>query len=46
METSVNLKLDPVFCLEEMDRFKPEAAFTMAMRSGDETPHTRLQASM
>ena len=38
--------IDPVFCLESLDRFEPEATLTTIMRSGETTPHTKLETSM
>ena len=38
--------IDPVFCLESLDRFEPEATLTTTMRSGETTPHTKLETSM
>lgn len=39
-------ELDPVFCLEILDRFEPEARVTTTMTTGQDAPRTTLQAYM
>ena len=38
--------IDPIFCLESLERFEPEAAFTLTMRSNQDVPCSSLHASM
>ena len=37
---------DPVFCLESLDRYEPEATLTTVMKSSEKTPRTKLETSM
>lgn len=38
--------IDPVFCLQDLARYEPEATINITMRSIDTEPRTRLIASM
>jgi hypothetical protein len=38
--------LDPVFCLQNLDRFEPFGTITSTMTSDDPTPRYSLEASM
>ena len=42
----IDTKMDPVFCLGNLNRFEPTAAFSMTMDSGSAQPSMKVTAGM